>query len=118
MAKVSLVSRPSVAPVPKESDYTFLMTQGLDGLDTASCLYGGQSYHISSRTGASYALARKLKEAGAPDGTVVLVDFWCTRFGSSLSLHGMASRTIRENDGGLHCVKHVPFVWRDKETGE
>jgi len=83
-----------------------LVTQRSDGKDVASAVWEGRGFMAVSRNGATMKLARRLVEAGCPDGPWQACGAEGVRFHGP-SLHGLAKWTIWEGDGPMRLARYV-----------
>jgi hypothetical protein len=73
-----------------DQPYRIELTQQAEGIDVSVAQWNGQTFSVASAAGTTQALARKLIEAGAPDGPWEAVgQNWPRRFGGP-SLYRLA----------------------------
>lgn len=99
-----------MANIETQFTYTIRLSQKSNGVDTAEMDWDGRPFRAESRHGASMALARRVVEAGAPDGPwEALAPQTGTRALYGPSLHRMARLTVEENDrSGPRFTRWVP----------
>jgi len=88
--------------------FLIIVSHKSDGTDVATGCYGGRVFTKATRRGAEMAVARALRDAGAPDGPWESQGAGRRPRLTGPSLHRLAKFIIHEGNGRPRLVRHIP----------